>query len=140
VKKGAIFVNAVRDLADEAGIDLGFKRPETVSVGAAASTTIQGEFFASAPSPATPSPTMGEATIEEAIWSETLSQLQGQMTRAAFSSLMQGTRLVGQEGEAFVVVVTTGLAKEWLENRWRQVVERALSNVIGSPATVEFRL
>jgi chromosomal replication initiator protein len=85
-----------------------------------------------------PAPT--EATIEEAIWAETLSQLQGQMTKAAFNSVMQGTTLIGLDGEVYVIKVATKLAKEWLENRLRQVVERALSNVIGSAATVEFRL
>ena len=133
VKKGAVFVKSIRELADEAGIDLGFKRPDATN----ASSRQEGFFT----QPATVSdPISAEATIEEAIWAETLSQLQGQMTKAAFNSVMQGTTLIGLDGEVYVIKVATKLAKEWLENRLRQLVERALSNVIGSPTTVEFRL
>jgi hypothetical protein len=133
VKKGAVFVKSIRELAEEASIDLGFKRPDSSN-----GPTLQEGFFSPSAAVSMPAPT--ETTIEEAIWAETLSQLQGQMTKAAFNSVMQGTTLIGLDGEVYVIKVATKLAKEWLENRLRQVVERALSNVIGSAATVEFRL
>jgi chromosomal replication initiation ATPase DnaA len=80
------------------------------------------------------------SSVEEAIWSETLSKLQGQMTKGAFDSVMQKTNLVSIEDDIYIVQVAAPSAKEWLENRWRAVVERALSSVIGVKVKVSFRL
>ncbi|MEM7030242.1 MAG: DnaA N-terminal domain-containing protein, partial [Chloroflexota bacterium] len=132
INRGAIFVNALRQLAEQEQIDLGLKRPVD-------SHTAQQSLPIDEPPLNALEP---QTSVEEAIWAETLSQLQGQMVKSTFSSVMQGTRLVGLEDDTYVIQVATPLAKDWLENRLRSVVERALGSVIGSsvPIKVAFRV
>jgi len=68
-----------------------------------------------------------------------LSILQGQMTKAMFNSVMQGTQLTSAQKGPYIVQVANDMTKDWLDNRLRNVVERALSSVIGHSVRVEFR-
>lgn len=78
---------------------------------------------------------------EEALWSETQSMLQRQMTRATYDAIVQGTRLMAHENGVYTIGVQTDMAKEWLENRLRDVIQRALASVIGvNEIEVEFVL
>ncbi len=79
-------------------------------------------------------------SLEDAIWSETLSTLKGRMPKGTFNSIMQGTQLLGLEDDTYIVQVATKHAKAWLDNRLKKVVERALSTVIGTTVKVDFRL
>ena len=136
INKGALFVNELRQQTEKVGIDLGFKsaeRRDSVQANSAVSLSKVSQSV---------SPPELTSSLEEAIWSETLNQLKGQMLKGAFDSVMQGTHLVGLEGDIYVIQVATPLAKDWLENRLRQVIERALGSVIGTSRKikVEFRL
>jgi hypothetical protein len=62
------------------------------------------------------------------------------MTRATYDAIIQGTVLLGRKGNRYLVGVQTEMAKEWLENRLRDLVQRALANVIGAPVAIEFSL
>ena len=136
LNKGAIFVKTVRQLAGEAGLDLGFKQAEVTPI----ERSLQGEQMSSLGAPL-PSAVMAlNISLEEAIWSETLSMLKGRMPKGTFNSVMQGTRLLGLEEDTYVVQAATQHAKVWLDNRLKKVVERALSTVIGATVTVNFRL
>lgn len=136
INKGAIFVNSLRELADAANIDLGFKS----SASQTQERVTTPETMSGDPLVAKPAEFLG--TIEDAIWSETLSKLEGQMLKGTFNSIMQGTRLLGLDGETYIVQVSTPLAKDWLDNRWRSTVEQALASVVGASVTakVDFRL
>lgn len=72
-------------------------------------------------------------TREDVVWQETKNILQRQMTRATYDAVIQGTRLdmFSSEDHVAVVGVKTDMAKEWLENRLRDVIERTLASVIG---------
>jgi hypothetical protein len=129
VNRGAIFVRELRKLSAEANVELGFRSRE-----ANTPPLLQSDF-----SNLTPASESLEASLEDIIWSETLSLLQGQMTRAMFNSVMQGTRLDGAQSGTYVVQVANDMTKDWLDNRLRNVVERALSSVVGHPVRVEFR-
>jgi chromosomal replication initiation ATPase DnaA len=85
-------------------------------------------------------PPLAPPSVNEAIWAETQSVLRPQMTRATYDTIIQGTMLLGRENGNYVVGVQTEMAKEWLENRLRDIVRRALSSVIGVTVNVEFRL
>ena len=130
VNRGALFVRELRDLSAKANIDLGFRTSREANT----LPLLQSDF-----SNLTPAPESLEASLEDIIWSETLSLLQGQMTRAMFNSVMQGTRLDGAQNGAYVVQVANDMTKDWLNNRLRNVVERALSSVVGHSVRVEFR-
>ncbi|MCB0198061.1 MAG: hypothetical protein KDJ65_39325, partial [Anaerolineae bacterium] len=135
INRGAVFVRAIREFTDIAGIDLGLKRvsSDTEDVSAPAGNP-GSQSLLSFPSPlATPS-------MDEAIWSETQSMLRRQMTQATYDTIIQGTRLVGQSRDKYIVGVHSDMAKEWLENRLRDIVQRALSGVVGQPTNIEFVL
>lgn len=135
VNRGAVFVRALREFADIAGIDLGLKRPS-----AEANDTFipSGNPGSEIPSPL-PSPPAAPS-VNDAIWAETQSMLRRQMTQATYDTIIQGTSLIGLREDKYVVGVHSDMAKEWLENRLRDIVQRALSGVIGQPAVIEFVL
>jgi hypothetical protein len=135
VNKGAVFVSTIRQYADEAEIDLGLQSSDDTAGGH--QPTVPGRIESREISMSSQN---SVSSVEEAIWSETLSKLQGQMTKGAFDSVMQKTNLVSIEDDIYIVQVAAPSAKEWLENRWRAVVERALSSVIGVKVKVSFRL
>ncbi|MCB0191251.1 MAG: hypothetical protein KDJ65_04850 [Anaerolineae bacterium] len=135
INRGAVFVRAIREFTDIAGIDLGLKRAssetETVSDPAG---NLGSHSLPSFPSP------LAAPSMDEAIWSETQLMLRRQMTQATYDTIIQGTRLISQSRDSYIVGVHSDMAKEWLENRLRDIVQRALSGVVGQPTNIEFVL
>ena len=137
INRGAVFVRSVRDFADIAGVDLGLKRASTRATDWEESGEEQGTWVPENPSlPVSPL----SVNENEAIWAETQSVLSRQMTRATYDAIIQGTVLLHRGKERYLVGVQTEMAKEWLENRLRELVQRSLATVVGSTVTVEFTL
>jgi len=136
VNPGAVFVRALREFADVAGVDLGLKDYSKSQNESDRGNGSQSGTEAPLPSTVTFAP----PSVDEAIWAETQSVLQRQMTRATYDAIVQNTRLMGHDDGVYIVGVQSGMAKEWLENRLRDVVQRALSSVIGTSIEIEFRL
>ncbi|MBI1877802.1 MAG: hypothetical protein HYR94_06180 [Chloroflexi bacterium] len=136
VNQGAVFVRALRDFADEAEIDLGLRQTSDRELARHEDDLLGTQV----PNTVTPLPPLTPPSVNEAIWAETQSVLRPQMTRATYDTIIQGTMLLGRENGNYIVGVQTEMAKEWLENRLRDIVRRALSNVIGVAVNVEFRL
>lgn len=134
VNRGAVFVRALRDFADVAGIDLGLKR------GSAEESNEEGSGNLGSQPPMTPSSPLAPPSVDEAIWTETQLTLRRQMTQATYDAIIQKTALIGHDGGIYIIGVHTEMAKEWLENRLYDIVQRALSSVVGVPVSVEFRL
>jgi hypothetical protein len=136
VNRGAVFVRALRDFADEVGLDLGLKQISDREID------IQPEEDMGTRVPTDPSllPSLTPPSVNEAIWAETQSLLRPQMTRATYDTIIQGTRLIRREDGIYIIGVQTEMAKEWLENRLQDIVRRALSSVVGVSVNVEFRL
>lgn len=129
LNRGAIFVKTLRQLADGAGVNLGFRSSQPVASMSLPLSGVSGDD--------------GEATfvvpVTEAVWSETLNVLRGQMTKSMFNSVMQGTQLVGAEDGVYTIQTGSAMAREWLDNRLKNVVLRALNSVVGSVKDVKFR-
>lgn len=136
INQGAVFVRALRDFADEAEVDLGLRPPLERELENQEYEAVGTQV----PSPTTSLPALTPPSVNEAIWAETQSVLRPQMTRATYDTIIQGTTLLGRENGNYIVGVQTDMAKDWLENRLRDIVRRALSNVIGVTVNVEFRL
>jgi hypothetical protein len=136
VNAGAVFVRALRDFADVAGVDLGLKRTSDGEDNS--KENIDRRLGTEVPT--APIAPLSPPSVDEAIWSETQLMLRRQMTRATYDAILQGTELVGRENGVYIVGVQTEMAKEWLENRLRDIVQRALSSVVGTSIKVEFRL
>ncbi|MCL4805523.1 MAG: chromosomal replication initiator protein DnaA [Anaerolineae bacterium] len=74
----------------------------------------------------------------ETVWKATLGELEMQMTRATFTTWLQGTRALSFAGDEFVVGVRNDFAKDWLENRLYDLIARTLAGVAERPVTVRF--
>lgn len=71
------------------------------------------------------------------LWVTTLAELKLQMTSATYNSRL--LRTVGREREGALEVVATGESgRDWLDNRLRVVIERAVARVAGQPVEVRF--
>jgi len=128
VNRGAIFVRTLREFADDAEVDLGFR---TSSQPVSQMTFVPEEKQLA---------TTPQLAVEDAIWDETLSILRGHMNKAMFNSVMQSTSLVGAENDTYIINAGSAMAKDWLENRLKNVVRRTLNNVVGANVEVEFRV
>ena len=76
----------------------------------------------------------------EQTWEMALGQLQMQMTQATFDTWLANTQLISATNSNWQITVKTAAAKEWLENRLRDIVQRTLTSVVGISVQVEFRL
>ncbi len=132
---GAVFVSTLREFADVAGVNLGLKasiRNEKPQLSISEPPAPQMSLVGMEP--------LVPPSVDEAIWSETQAILRRQMTRATFDATIQGTRLLKEENNIFVIGVPSEMTKEWLENRLKDLIQRAISNVVGKSVTVEFRV
>jgi hypothetical protein len=84
---------------------------------------------------ATEDPALQEASWT---WQLVLSELQLQMTRETFNAWLKPTRVVGRENGVLKVETGNELISDWLENRLRGTVERAVASIADKPLRVEF--
>ena len=131
---GAVFVRTLQDFAEVAGVDLGLKRTSKKDDIERHSESLGTQL------PIVQLDTLSPPSIDEAIWSETQTVLRRQMTQATYDAIIQGTKLLKRDNGVYIVGVQSEMAHEWLENRWRNVVQRALSSVVGAAVKIEFQL
>jgi len=74
----------------------------------------------------------------ETVWKAALGELEMQMTRATFTTWLQGTRALSWADGEFVIGVRSDFAKDWLENRLYDLIARVLAGVTGRPTRVRF--
>jgi chromosomal replication initiator protein len=74
----------------------------------------------------------------ETAWKAALGELEMQMTRATFTTWLQGTRALSSADNEFVIGVRNDFAKDWLENRLLDLIVRTLSGVVGQRVRVRF--
>ena len=74
----------------------------------------------------------------ETAWKAALGELEMQMTRATFTTWLQGTRALSWANDEFVIGVRNDFAKDWLENRLYDLIARTLSSVIGRRTLARF--
>lgn len=74
----------------------------------------------------------------EKAWKAALGELEMQMTKATFNTWLKDAKLVTCRGSEYVVGVRSDYARDWLENRLRDSVERTLSSVVDEDITVRF--
>lgn len=74
----------------------------------------------------------------EKTWKTTLGELELQMTKATYNSWLKDARLVEVQDDCYVIAVRTESALDWVENRLRDTILRALSSVAGRPVQLRF--
>jgi hypothetical protein len=147
VNRGAVFVNVLKDLAADAGVELGLQ-------GESAAETRDGPPVVSPaypelcrggePSAPEVEPGEGEsgggvpATEADRFWQAALGELRLQMTKATFDTWVRNTRLVSCQDDVFVIGTQNEFARNWLENRLLTTVKRTLVGIVGHPVEVQF--
>lgn len=72
------------------------------------------------------------------VWRLTLDQLRLKLTKSVFDTWLRQTYVLTYRQDRLVIGVQNDYAKDWLENRLIEIIERALTNVVGEPIAVEF--
>jgi chromosomal replication initiator protein len=71
-------------------------------------------------------------------WTATLGELELQMTRATFNTWLKDARLLTNEDSEYVIGVRNDYARDWLDNRLKETINRTLSSILGEPVTTRF--
>ena len=71
-------------------------------------------------------------------WSHALKALQMEMPRASFETWVRDTRAVYYDGSALSVGVRNQYARDWLESRLTDTVERLLLEDLNQPVSISF--
>ncbi len=71
-------------------------------------------------------------------WTATLGELELQMTRATFNTWLKDARLLTNDDSEYVIGVRNDYARDWLDNRLKETINRTLSSIIGEPITTRF--
>jgi chromosomal replication initiator protein len=74
----------------------------------------------------------------EQVWQTVLGQLQLQMTRATFDTWLKDTHIVSKDNKDLVIGAKNSFAKDWLENRLYNTINRTVSNILGHPVDIKF--
>ena len=75
-----------------------------------------------------------------AVWQMLLSELALQMPSATFNTWVRDTWVVAYEDGEFIIGLPNAYARDWLENRLRNKIKRALSSFIHRSVQVQFRV
>jgi hypothetical protein len=75
-----------------------------------------------------------------ALWDDVLDHLSYQMIRTAFDAWLRSTRLIDLRDNHFIVAVKNGAAYQWLQHRLAPVIRRAIKQVVGCEAVLEFQI
>jgi chromosomal replication initiator protein len=73
-----------------------------------------------------------------AVWQMLLSELALQMPSATFNTWVRDTWVIAYEDGEFIIGLPNAYARDWLENRLRNKIKRALSSFIQRSVQVQF--
>ncbi|HNT55486.1 MAG TPA: chromosomal replication initiator protein DnaA [Anaerolineaceae bacterium] len=71
-------------------------------------------------------------------WEATLGQLQTEMSKAAFDTWVRPAALIGADGDIMTIGVQNAYARDWLESRLQDSVQKLLSNFLVHPVKARF--
>jgi chromosomal replication initiator protein len=74
----------------------------------------------------------------ESVWGQVLSYMEAELQRTSFETWLRRTQAVGLSGDTFDVAVPDAFAREWIEGRYRPLIENTLGKVLGRPVKVRF--
>jgi hypothetical protein len=70
------------------------------------------------------------------VWKDALSELALQLTKESFRLWFQDAALLAAGGDCWTIGVRSDEAVDWLENRYRRMMERTVSAVAGRPVSL----
>lgn len=134
---GAIFVESIKTLAQQAKVNLGFAGSEAATDRS--DLKMEGQTV-----PATAESSEAESTVEDdawtadGVWQEALSLLQLQMAKSTFDTWLYGTHGVDWDGERLVVELRNAQAQEWVENRMHPKIVHSVQSLVGHDVEVSY--
>ena len=117
---GAIFVESIKTLAQQAGVDLGFAGATSEPAVDAASKTDPDGWTA------------------DGLWQQALSILHLQMPKATFETWLRGTNGVAWNGNRLVVRLRNTQAQDWLEHRMQPKIVGSVRDLVGHDVQVTY--
>jgi len=72
------------------------------------------------------------------IWHAALGELQLQLTKATFDTWVRPTHAIAYTNGAVTVGVPSPYAKEWLENRLHETIQRTVTGIVGETTQVQY--
>ncbi|MEZ4868917.1 MAG: chromosomal replication initiator protein DnaA [Caldilineaceae bacterium] len=81
-----------------------------------------------------------DAFDPHAVWQMLLSELSLQMPSATYNTWVRDTWVIAYEDGEFIIGLPTAYAQDWLENRLRHKIKRALSSLIHRSVQIHFRV
>lgn len=80
------------------------------------------------------------AVDAHAVWQMLLGELALQMPSATYNTWVRDTWVIAYEDGEFIIGIPNGFARDWLENRLRHKIKRALSSIIHRSVQVNFKV
>ena len=77
-------------------------------------------------------------TDNEQLWTQTLGEIEVQLSRANFATWLKNSRLLEKRDGVFVVSLPNNFAKEWVENKYHKMILGAVRNFDTSAKKMEF--
>ena len=74
------------------------------------------------------------------VWQTLLSELALQMPSASYNTWVRDTWVLGYEDGEFIIGIPNAYARDWLENRLRNKIKRALGSLVHRSVQVSFRV
>ncbi|MDA8226607.1 MAG: chromosomal replication initiator protein DnaA [Desulfitobacterium hafniense] len=74
----------------------------------------------------------------QAIWQETLSKLEGELSKPSFETWLSTTQLVQMDGSTLFISVPNEFAKDWLESRYAALIRSTVQSVLDQPVNLRF--
>ena len=72
------------------------------------------------------------------VWQSVLDQLQLQMTRATFDTWLKDTCIISKNNGHLVIGTKNTYAKDWLENRLFNTINRTVADILGHSIDIDF--
>jgi len=72
------------------------------------------------------------------IWNQTLLLIEERISGPSFETWLKETEAIDVQGDTVVVSVPSDFVKEWLDNRYAQLIKDVLLEVTGNPLDVKF--
>lgn len=74
------------------------------------------------------------------IWRETLSKLEGELSKQSFEVWLSSTHLVEIQGDTLIISVPNEFAKDWLESRYSSLIRSTVQPILGHPVSLIFKI
>jgi len=90
--------------------------------------------------PRTFHPLEGNRMNPEQAWQAALGHLQMEMNKATYDTWVRDARFLSYDNGSFVIGVSNGYARDWLEDRLTGMARKVLTGVWGQPVEVHFEV